>query len=207
MKVNKKENSEAAKPPAAAAAAAAAAADAIINAMPDALIVLDLNGVIVNVNPAYTKIFGFKPEERVGKSFNEFGEIIKAEDIEKFMKLLGELIETGYVEPVETVIRAKDGREIPTSVTYSLLKDAEGNPKNIIALLRDITELKRAEEMKVEAEKKAARAEEAERFTKELEKKIRDLERFQKVTMDREKKVLELKEKIWELEKKLKEKK
>lgn len=139
-------------------AAAGKAASDMIEAMPDALIVLDLNGVILFVNPAMTKMLGYKPEERIGKSFDELGESIKAEDIEKFMKLLGELIETGQVEPVETVLHAKDGRKIPTSVTYSLIKDAEGNPKSIIASLRDITELKRLqEEEKETAAAKAAK--------------------------------------------------
>ena len=119
---------------------------AIIDAIPDALFVLDLNGVILSVNPAYTRIFGWKPKERIGKGLGELRESIKAEDIEKFLKLLGEVIETGHVEPVQTVIRAKDGREIPASVTYALIKDDEGNPKSIIASLRDITELKHAQD-------------------------------------------------------------
>ena len=121
-------------------------ADAIVNGMPDVIIVLDLNGVILFVNPAHTKILGWKPEERIGKSFDELGESVKAEDIEKFMGLMGELIEKGYVEPIESIIRTKDGREVPMSVTYSLTKDAEGNPEYIIASLRDITELKLVEE-------------------------------------------------------------
>lgn len=74
------------------------------------------------------------------------------------MSLLGELIETGHVEPIETVIRAKDGREIPMSVTYSLIKDDEGNPTNIVALLRDITELKRLQEREKEVLVLAERA-------------------------------------------------
>jgi len=124
---------------------------AVIDAMPYALIVLDLNGVILSVNPATATMLGYKPEERVGKRFDELGESIKPEDIERFMNLLGELVETGHVEPVEVVLRAKDGREIPTSITYSLIKDAEGNPTNIIALLRDVTELKRLQEKEKEA--------------------------------------------------------
>jgi len=127
---------------------------AVIEAMPDALLMLDLNGVIVYTNPAHTKLFGYKPEERIGKSFDELDEALTARDVEKFLELLGQLIETGHVEPVETVIRARDGREIPTSATYSLIKDAEGNPKNIIAVLRDVTEFKRTEESLRESEER-----------------------------------------------------
>ncbi|MCK4420067.1 PAS domain S-box protein, partial [Candidatus Aerophobetes bacterium] len=123
----------------------------VIDAMPDAVIVLNLEGVITFVNPAYTRMFGWKPEERIGKSFDELGDTIKPKDIEKFMKLLGELIEEGHVEPLETVLGTKDGRELPVSVTYSLVKDAKGKPLNIVASLRDITELKRAEEERAEA--------------------------------------------------------
>ena len=192
-----------ASPKAKPAAAAAAAADVIINAMPDPLFVVDLEGVILSTNPAQTRVFDRKPEEIVGKRFDELVEAIKPEDIERFMKLLGEVIEKGHAEPIETVIRAKDGREIPTSVDYSLLKDADGNPKNIIAVLRDITELKRLQEKEKAAAAENARAEGSEKYSKELERKIRDLERFQKVTMDREKRVLELKEEIKELKKQL----
>jgi len=118
---------------------------AIIDTMPDGLIVLDFNGVIHSLNPAIVKMLGYTPEERIGKSFDELRDSIKAEDIEKFTRLLGKLIKTGHVEPVETVLRAKDGKKIPMSINYSLIKDADGNPKNIIAVLRDITERKNAE--------------------------------------------------------------
>ena len=138
------------------------AAEEIVSAMPDALMVLDMDGVIISINPAYTRIFGYKPEERVGKSFTELP--FKAEDLERFSKLWEQFIKTGEIsaEPIETVRSTKDGREIPTSITYSLIRDAEGNPKNVIAVLRDITELKRVEE------ELKAKAEELERAYKEL---------------------------------------
>ena len=143
----KKKTEESVAEPKAKPAAAAAAADRVIAAMPDSVIVLDLDGKVTSINPEYTRMFGWKPEDRIGKSFTEF-KSLKAEDIERFMKLLGKLVETGHVEPIETLIRTKDGREIPISVAYSLINDAEGNPKNIIAVLRDITELKHVEEEK-----------------------------------------------------------
>jgi len=125
---------------------AARATAQVIENMPDPLIVLDLNGVVISVNPAYTRMCGRKREETIGKGFAEFVERLGAEDIERFTKLLGSLVETGHIEPVETVLGTKDGSEIPISVAYSLIKDAEGNPKRIVAVLRDITQLKRGDE-------------------------------------------------------------
>ncbi len=131
--------------------AAAVEKAAVVDAIPDAVIMLNLDGEIIALNPAYTRMFGWKPEDRIGKSFTEF-KSLKAEDVERFIKLLGQLIEIGCGEPLETLTRTKDDREIPISVSYALVKDAEGNPKNIIAVIRDITELKRAEEDRLKAE-------------------------------------------------------
>jgi len=46
---------------------------------------------------------------------------------------------------------------------------------------------------------------ELEKTKKELEEKVEELEKFHKLTMGREKRIIELKDRIWELEKKLKE--
>lgn len=106
-------------------------AEAILEAMPDALNVLDLDGRIVAVNPAYTKMFGWKPEEIIGKTVEDMSKtFVKPEDLEFILKTMGEAIETDVAgKPVETVVLTKDGREVPISVTYSLVKDAEGNLK------------------------------------------------------------------------------
>ena len=165
----------------------------LIDVIPDALLVLDLNGVILSINSTYTKLFGYKPEERIGKSFAELRESLKPEEIERYMELLGKLIETGEAEPIETVVRSKDGRELPISVTYSLFKDDKGNPKNVIVLLRDITELKRLEEK----EREKAAADRA---------RLEELEKFAKLTTGREQRIIELKQRVKELEEKLKAK-
>ena len=47
---------------------------------------------------------------------------------------------------------------------------------------------------------------ELEKTKKELEEKLEELEKFHKLTMGREKRIIELKDKIWELERKMEEK-
>ena len=129
--------------------------------------------------------------------------LLKPEDIEKAMALMKEIIEKGSAKPIEMMSGTKDGREFPCSFTASLIKDAEGNPQNLVAVIRDITELKRAEEKRIEAEKKAARAEEAEKYSRDLEAKVKELEEFHDLAVGRELKMKKMEEELEELKKKL----
>jgi signal transduction histidine kinase len=63
-------------------------------------------------------------------------------------------VKKGEVVPhVEVKRRAKDGREINTSMTISPLRDAEGEIIGATRICRDITHLKRAEERLIQAER------------------------------------------------------
>lgn len=63
-------------------------------------------------------------------------------------------VRKGEVVPnVEVKRRAKDGREIITSMTISPLKDADGKVVGVSRICRDITHLKRAEERLIMAER------------------------------------------------------
>ena len=148
----------------------------LVDAMPDALNVRDLDGRIVAVNPAYTKMFGWKPEEVIGKRAKDLLEIIvKPKDFEIIVEPMEEVIKRATLaKPMETVVLTKDGRQVPISVTYSLVKDAEGNIKNIVTSIRDVTELRKAEDERAKAMAEAAaeraRIEELEGFIAELKK-------------------------------------
>ncbi len=63
-------------------------------------------------------------------------------------------VKKGEVVPhVEVKRRAKDGREINTSMTISPLRDAEGEIIGATRICRDITHLKKAEERLIQAER------------------------------------------------------
>lgn len=123
-------------------------AAAIIDAMVDPVMVFDTEGNVTSVNPALEKIFGHKREEFIGKHILELPGIksVKPEDVEKFVPLLKETIEKGSAAPLEFVFPTKDGRMIPVSLAGGVIKDVQGNPTHVVAVVRDLTELKRAEE-------------------------------------------------------------
>ena len=170
----------------------------LISFLPQPFYTTSPAGILVDTDKALERLTGYKRIEIVGSD----GSFLFSRK-EEANRIVKETLEKGILKNYETVVLTKDKNEVIVSIQAVPRKDEFGNILGLIVTLNDMTELKRAEEERIEAEKKAARAEEAEKYSRELEKKIRDLERFQKVTMDREKRVLELKKDIKELKKQL----
>ena len=123
-----------------------AAAD-VIEGMIDAVVITDLDGKIVQFNKALTENFGWGKEV-----IGELPTIWVAEqDISKVMDGIKECSEKGSLRNFECIGLTKDKKEVPILLNLTLIKDPEGNPTNLIAVARDITELKRAEEERAKA--------------------------------------------------------
>jgi PAS domain S-box-containing protein len=127
---------------------------AVIDAMSDALVVINLDGEIISCNPAHLRMIGHSSaNEIVGKHFSELSKSFcdPEEDIPRLLGIFKGIIQNGFSEPVEVRVRRTDGKELTVSASVSVQRDAMGNPLNVIAILRDITPQKRLQEMEREA--------------------------------------------------------
>jgi PAS domain S-box-containing protein len=163
---------------------------AIIDAMGDGLVLLDMDGKITSVNPAFEKMTCYKKSEVVGKDAADVAQkLIKTEDLENAMEGLKTALEGKVTASGVLTLISKEGREIPITFSASVAKDTEGKPTTLIYNIKDIAEFKRAEERELKAQKQ----------------RVEELEKFAKVAVNRELKMVELKNRIKELESKLKE--
>ncbi len=55
-------------------------------------------------------------------------------------------LEVGSVKNMEYALLTGDGREYPAELSASVIKDPSGNPVSLIAIIKDITERKTAED-------------------------------------------------------------
>jgi PAS domain S-box-containing protein len=133
-------NSEAAERREAEAASRLAAE--IVRATDDAVITKTLKGVITSWNPAAERIFGYTPQEAVGRPVIMF---IPQECAEEENRILAQIRRGERVEGFETVRLRKDGRRANVSVTVSPLRDDAGRIVGAAKTLRDITGRKQAE--------------------------------------------------------------
>lgn len=116
----------------------------IFKSIPDAAFYQDTEGVILNVNPVFTRLFGYSKEEMLGKSIDKIGfypkgKIKEGKDLTR--KTLNEDIAN-----FETVRKKKDGTLIPVSISTSFVK-IKDKVTGIIALYQNISERKQSEQL------------------------------------------------------------
>lgn len=117
--------------------------DTALNAQTDTFFVFDaFSGKALRWNSAFSEISGYTDEEIA--SMKAPDSYYSGEDLRKAAAATQKVLEEGMAT-LEMSLISKDGRRIPTEYTASTITDAEGNPKYIIAIGRDITERKRAE--------------------------------------------------------------
>lgn len=123
------------------AAAAAATAVQTVNGMLDGVIITDLRGRITHTNKALTDYFGWG-REVVGELATR---LVVDTDAIKVLSGLKACQESGYKRDLECVLLTKDQAQVPVLINASLITDPEGQPLGVIAVIRDITALRRAE--------------------------------------------------------------
>jgi len=124
---------------------------AMFASSPDAITVSDLNGNITDCNRATLDMGGFSSKDEViGKNALEF---IAKKDRQRAMENLKRTLEQGSVKNIEYTFLTKDGREYPAELSASVIKDSSGNPTGFVAITKDITERKKAEEALQASEK------------------------------------------------------
>ncbi len=115
---------------------------AIIESSDDAIMSIDLDARITSWNAGAERLYGFSPEEVVGRSVT----ILLPEDRSEEEHALLSRIRCGErVEPYETVRVHKSGAKIDVSLTVSPVRDATGRIVGASKIARDIRARKGAE--------------------------------------------------------------
>ncbi len=102
-----------------------------------------IDGTILYVNPAFTKIYGYTAEEAIGQkpSLLKSGHVTSEQYTRFWTKLLAGEIVTG-----EIINKTKDGRLVPVETNNSPILDENGRIIGFVSMQSDITQRKQAEE-------------------------------------------------------------
>ena len=114
---------------------------AVLEACPDPVVVYDMEGKGIYIDPAFTQVFGWTQEELLGKKID----YVPDENWPETQMMI-EKVKTGEsFSGVESRRYTKDGNIIDVSISVATYLDRDGIPLGSVHILRDITDRKRAE--------------------------------------------------------------
>jgi PAS domain S-box-containing protein len=116
----------------------------LFDATQDAIVTASLDRGIVDVNPAFTRMFGLTLAEIEGKNSEPLYPT-REEYLEVGAKVVADL-DRRHPVVLESRMKRKDGSVFPVEINSYLLRDAQEQPTRLVAVLRDLSEQKEAEQ-------------------------------------------------------------
>lgn len=126
---------------------------AIVRSSDDAILSKDLNGTIITWNEAAERIFGYTPEEIIGRSILT---LIPPDLQDEEKVIIGKIRSGERIDHFETIRLTKAGELLDVQISVSPVKDHSGTIVGASKVLRDVTSRKRMTESLIQAEKIAA---------------------------------------------------
>ena len=124
---------------------------AIVESSDDIIVSKTLDGVITSWNRGAERVLGYAPEEVIGRHVSMLMPPEAAEDV---TRILDRVRRGERVDHYQTRRRRKDGTVIDVSLTVSPIRDASGRIIGASKIGRDITQEKRIEAERQEAERR-----------------------------------------------------
>jgi len=117
----------------------------LVELAPDGIVAVNVEGIVTSVNRSFLTLLGYDSEEGiVGKPFTELV-TMRREDIPRFQGMFMSLMKGESPSPSEFLYVRRDGTSRWAEV-HPALMIKDGKPVGLQAIMRDVTERKKAEE-------------------------------------------------------------
>ncbi len=110
----------------------------------DEIVHTAIDGTILNINRKVEDIFGYKPEEVIGKNYAELG-FLSPEDFQTAGEVISDIISGKPGRLLQFDVRHKNGSKVTIEVNSKLIIE-DGEITGFLNIIRDITERKQWEE-------------------------------------------------------------
>jgi PAS domain S-box-containing protein len=114
----------------------------VLEACPDPVVVYDMEGKGIYINPAFTRVYGWTPEELLGMKID----YVPDENWPETQIMIDKVQAGESFSGVESRRYTKEGKILDVSISVATYLDRDGIPVGSVHTLRDITDRKRVEE-------------------------------------------------------------
>jgi PAS domain S-box-containing protein len=114
---------------------------AVLEGSPDSIVVYDMEGKCSYINPAFTSVFGWTPEELIGKKLD----YVPEENWPETRLIIDKVLAGESFSGLESRRYTKDENILDVSISAAIHLGRDGMPVGSVHILRDITDRKRVE--------------------------------------------------------------
>lgn len=126
---------------------------ALVQSSNDAIYSKDSQARITSWNPAAQALYGYTADEVLGQPISI---LIPGDRRGEEIDILNQILEGHHIKHYETVRLRKDGTTVEVSVSVSPVHDTDGQIVEAAVIARDISERKRVEQERADAQRKQA---------------------------------------------------
>jgi sigma-B regulation protein RsbU (phosphoserine phosphatase) len=126
----------------------------LFNSAPEAIVLHDLNDIVVNVNDEFTRMFGYSREEAIGQTIND---LVASEEFKEHAAENSRMVIHGQRTDNDSKRKRKDGTLFDVWIIGAPIIH-NGEQMGVYAIYRNITERKKAEETRIRSLEEARMA-------------------------------------------------
>jgi len=119
----------------------------MLDACPDPVVVYDMEGKCTYINPAFTQVFGWTPEERLGQKLD----YVPQKNWPETRMMIDKVRSGKSFSGIESRRHTKEGKILDVSISAAIYSNLNGTPKGSVHILHDITSRKIVEQELLEA--------------------------------------------------------
>jgi PAS domain S-box-containing protein len=108
----------------------------VMEAAPDPIAVYDMNGRVIYLNPAFTRVFGWSLAECLGKKMDHF---VPEENWDETLKMIESALAGETFTAIQTCRYNKAGEIVHVSISGATYRDRNARLAGSVIILRDIT--------------------------------------------------------------------
>ena len=125
----------------------------MLNASPDGILLIDLQGTITEVSEIGFEIFDAdQRNDLVGKNFHQF---IPSDERNVIKDIFDKTVSEGLVQNVELKIRKKSQSIFQGEISSTLIQAPDGEPLSFMIIIRDISQRKKIQTKQIHADRMA----------------------------------------------------
>ncbi len=119
----------------------------LLRTSPDAIALFDKEGDLILSNDKAAEITGMLREDLIGINYLTF---IHGNDRDGALRIRKKILNEGIIRDFQFILIRPDGKKVPVEMSISAIKNESGKLEGYIAVFRDITERKAAEEERLQ---------------------------------------------------------